>query len=71
MSDNKQAGVMETQQGTFDPTSQAKTFSDQSCRKRSTGSPSRRSHLRSTWQSLSVNPRRRAPTRSGSEYLTA
>src|SRR5271167_3802521 len=41
----------------FDPTSQAKPFSDRSCRKTSTGSRSRRSHLRSASRSLSVSPR--------------
>jgi hypothetical protein len=41
--------------------------SNRSCLKTSTGSPSRRSHLRSAWQLLSVSLRKPAPTRSESE----
>jgi quercetin dioxygenase-like cupin family protein len=64
---NETTAVMtEPQQGRVAAISQAKTFSNRSCPKTSTGSPSRRSHLRYAWLSSSVSHRKPAPTRSGS-----
>jgi hypothetical protein len=46
MSNNQQASTVEAQRGSFDLINRARMFSDRSCRKKSTGNPSRRSLVR-------------------------
>jgi hypothetical protein len=61
MSNERTAVMTEPQQGMVAAHQPGQDVSNRSRPKTSTGSPSRRSHLRSAWLSSSVSPRKAAP----------